>query len=118
MIVQIDSSALIAAVDALLKAAHSQPEHKAIDTAYEMMGGAAFGQHLVTIEAVDGVYRIASRTQADTFYLTTVYGCDCPAGLHNRHCWHRKFVILLEQFRKPTQARKRREPSRIEELFN
>lgn len=36
------------------------------------------------------VYQIESRTRRGQFYTVDLcrMTCDCPAGLHGRHCWH------------------------------
>src|SRR5579863_3139117 len=36
------------------------------------------------------VYQIESRTHRGRFYTVDLgrMTCDCPAGLHGRHCWH------------------------------
>jgi hypothetical protein len=42
-----------------------------------------------------GVYQVAS-SDGSTTYLTHTAGCSCPAGIHQRLCFHRGAVRCLE----------------------
>ena len=125
-VISLTTDDLVAACDELLSAAHSQRERNAIDTAYEMAmtnfartGDSCF----VKVDELDGEYRVESRTTPGRFYDVTVESCSCPAGQAQQHCWHRKYVMLLERFRVPVKRQKRTyEKAAIEremaELFN
>jgi hypothetical protein len=42
-----------------------------------------------------GVYRTAG-SKGDVTYLTHTAACTCPAGLHDRRCYHRAAVLAVE----------------------
>ena len=125
-VISLTTDDLVAACDELLDAAHSQRERNAIDLAYEMLAddGSHIGRSMsLRVDELDGEYRVESRTTPGRFYDVTVESCTCPAGQAQQHCWHRKYVQILERFRVPVKRQKRTyEKAAIEremaELFN
>jgi hypothetical protein len=61
-----------------------------VDSARELIEDAA----IVAVNTRRSIFRsVASR--GDAQYLTTPAGCNCPAGLRGRQCYHRAAVSIL-----------------------
>lgn len=62
---------------------------------------------IVLIRDSDSYAYRSTSTDGNGFYLTVSAACSCPAGQHERLCYHRAAVAILRASRETTRSRYR-----------